>query len=434
MQRSYKFALFLLIAFPFTVPGQNYVNNPYTRFAIGDLITSGFSYNRSLGGSSVAIRPKNQINYLNPASYTSQDTLSFLFHAGLSGRTSMLSTKFENDRSSNMNMEYLAMGFPISRWWNFSMGLVPFNRIEYFFREYIDREDELVIEYKGHGGYNEFYFGTAFRFTKYLSAGFNANYLFGDLARERSIDIPGVTVASTKIAEDYIANDMCFRLGLQAHPVFTDKNDRKHTIILGATYDFASNIKIEYNSMTSRNFPSHVANPVRDTFSIVSDSINYLKLPVKLGIGLSYNYNDRLMFTLEYTKQDFSGGLGLATYEGLDLKEYSSFRFGAEYIPIPLSERTRARYYERMHYRLGGHYSNSYFALAGHDIVDYGMSIGVGLPWRNSQKLYTHTAFNISYEFGVRGTTENGLIKENYHIVTLGVTLFDFWFLKPKYD
>lgn len=434
MRRSIKGALLLLLAISSTVTGQNYVNNPYTRFAIGDLMNSGFSYNKSLGGSSIGIRPSNQINYLNPASYTAQDTLSFLFHAGMSGRLSTLSTESEKDHSNNMNVDNFAMGFPITRWWKFSLGLVPYSRVQYLFRENINSEDNLIIEHKGQGGYNKFYFGTGIQLTKFLSAGVNANYLFGSLNRERSIDIAEITVASTKITEEYVASDFNFCFGLQAHPTFVDKNDHKHTFVFGATYDLVSDIEIDYSAMTSRNFPSHVTNPIIDTFNIIADSKKILTLPGKLGLGLSYNYDEKLMLTMEYSKQKFSEGLGIFNSDVYDLVDYSSYRFGVEYVPTPMSSRTRAQYFERIHYRLGGHYSNSYLSMADQQIADYGISIGLGLPWRNSQRLYTPTAFNISYEYGVRGTTNNGLIKENYHVITFGVSLFDFWFLKAKYD
>ena len=168
MQKRYKVLCFLLSALPIGVFGQNYSNNPYTRFAIGDLINSGFSYNRSMGGSSIGLRPSNQVNYLNPASYTAQDTLSFLFHTGLSGRSSILSTLDAKDRSNNINIDYLAIGFPVTSWWKFSVGLVPYSRIQYYFRDYKESLEEVAIEYKGIGGFNEFYFGTSFQLLKFF--------------------------------------------------------------------------------------------------------------------------------------------------------------------------------------------------------------------------------------------------------------------------
>lgn len=421
---------FLLIVLPMGMSGQNYNNNPYTRFAIGDLINTGFSYNRSMGGSSIALRPSNQVNYMNPASYTSQDTLSFLFHAGVSSRSSYLSMADTKDQTNNINIDYLAIGFPVTHWCKFSTGLVPFNRIQYYFRDYQESLEEIAIEYRGNGGYNEFYFGTSFQFFKFVSLGLNAGYLFGNITRIQLIDMPESQVANTKIKENFISSDFHYRMGLQVYPKFISANEKMHQFIFGAIYDIGTDIKINYESITTRNFPSY--NPIIDTFSIVSDSVTHLKLPVKFGFGFTYNFDNRIAATFEYSQQNFSEGIGLPLI--INLVDYSSLRFGIEIIPKPMSDRARAKYYERIHYRMGGHYTKTYVELANQHIADYGVSIGIGLPWRNSQKLYTNTTFNLSYEFGKRGTTDFGLINEYYHNVTIGITLHDFWFLKPKYD
>jgi hypothetical protein len=438
MRRNYKVIILYYFIFPLSVFGQNYINNPYTRFALGDLINTGFSYNKSVGGSSVALRPANQINYLNPASYTSQDTMSFLFQGGLSGRSSLINTNLDEDKTNNFNLEYLALGFPITKWWKFSVGLVPYSRINYLFREYPSEEDYdyLVIDYKGSGGFNEFYFGTAYEIKDFLSIGLNACYLFGSLDKTRTVDNininaqytnPYEIVAYTRLTENYIASDFYFRFGLQAYETFAEK----HKIIVGATFDGKTKIKVKENSLSTRGFYNTTTIYV-DTLSVVSDSRGSFTLPVKYGFGVSYIFDEKLLVTTQYSFQDFSKSTINREHE--NLSKYQSVRFGMEYIPVPLTKRQRASYLKRMHYRLGAHYTNTYLNIAGTQINDYGVSVGLGFPWRNPSKLYTYSSFNLSYEYGVRGTTENGLIKENYHIVTLGFTLHDFWFRKPKYD
>ncbi|MBN1953258.1 MAG: hypothetical protein JW801_18780 [Bacteroidales bacterium] len=435
MQKINKVAFLLLLALPIAVSGQNYINNPYTRLAIGDLMNNGFGYNQSLGGSGIGIRPTNQINYLNPASCTSQDTMTFLFAAGLTGRLSFIKTLEERQTMYNANLEYFSMGFPITKWWKFNLGLAPFSRTQYHFLEYYDGSglEELAVQYTGTGGFNEFYFGSGIQLTKFLSVGANAGYLFGNITRVSSVDVPDQTVASTTVTEKYTASDFYFKFGLQLHPTFTDKKSRTHQFVLGAVYDMEQDISLDYGAMTSRNFPSRVNNPLMDTFNIIADSMTNLQMPQKLGFGLSYNFNNQLTLTGEYTLQNFSEKPGL----GLDetpLADYSSLRFGAEFVPVPMSDRSRAEFYERIHYRIGGHYTKSYVLLNDHQILDYGLSLGVGLPWRNPQKLYTYTTFNLNYEFGFRGTLDDGLIRESYHRLTIGVMLHDFWFQKAKYD
>lgn len=434
MRRLFKVVYLFIVILPVGVSGQNYTNNPYTRYAIGDLINTGLDYNRSMGGAGIGLRPVNQVNFLNPASYTAQDTMSFLFQAGLTGKFSKLTSTEGSDDVKNINIEYLVMGFPITRWWKFSIGLVPFSRIQYnYYAEYeLGQPENLSLTYNGSGGFNEFYFGSAWEPIKNVSFGVNAGYLFGKLKKERVFRLENSNLNPTSINEDYIANDFYFKFGLQYHPSFIDKNDRKHQFIFGTTYDSKANVKVTIDAISARYFivESNLYELI-DTFEII-DSVAYLTLPQKFGFGLSYVFNDRLAVTAEYSKQNFTKGIGINRFN--QLADYSSIRFGLEFIPIPLSDRQRARYFERMHYRVGAYYTNTYLSLNGHQIKDYGLTIGLGFPWRNSQNLFTHTAFNISYRYGIRGTTKYDLLKENYHIITIGVTLHDFWFLKAKYD
>ena len=311
MRRLFKVITLYYFIFPLSIFGQNYINNPYSRFAIGDLINTGLGYNRSLGGSSIALRPFNQINYLNPASYTSQDTMSFLFQGGITCRSSLINTNLDQDKTNNLNIEYLTIGFPIAKWWKFSIGLVPYSRINYLFREYplAEEYNYISIDYQGDGGFNEFYFGTSYEIKNFLSIGVNACYLFGSLNKERIIDNvdpntvytnPDEIVAFTRIQEEYIASDFYFRFGLQAYKTYGEK----HTFIMGATFDGKTNIKIKENSITNRGFFKAGLIYV-DTFKIVNDSSGSFTMPMKYGLGFSYVYNNILFVTTEFTSQDF---------------------------------------------------------------------------------------------------------------------------------
>jgi hypothetical protein len=62
-------------------------------------------------------------------------------------------------------------------------------------------------------------------------------------------------------------------------------------------------------------------------------------------------------------------------------------------------------------------------------LTDFGISFGVGLPLKRSK-----TSFNLAFEWGQRGTTDDNLVKENYAKVTMNLTLHEFWFLKRKFE
>lgn len=55
--------------------------------------------------------------------------------------------------------------------------------------------------------------------------------------------------------------------------------------------------------------------------------------------------------------------------------------------------------------------------------------MGLGLPVGNA-----FSSINLGFEYGRRGTTFDGLIKENYANVFLSLSLSDKWFVKRKYE
>lgn len=70
--------------------------------------------------------------------------------------------------------------------------------------------------------------------------------------------------------------------------------------------------------------------------------------------------------------------------------------------------------------------------LKGQNISDKAVTVGVGIPI-NMKRL---SNINVGAEYGVRGNTRRGMIRENYFKFSIGLSLFgeDFWFVKPKYD
>lgn len=416
---------------------QNYYNSPYTRFEIGDLINTGFAYNKAMGGSSIALRPQNQINYLNPASYTSQDTNSFLFQTGLTGRYAKVSSEYDDGKSLNFNIDYVAIGFPVTKWWSASIGVTPFSRIQYNLSEDVfdpSIGESMTYEYKGFGGLNEFYLGTAFEIKNMLSVGANAGYIFGTLDRKQSSYLTEYTAYSALISHstNYIAGDFYFKLGAQFYPVIKEK----HKFVLGVTYDVESNIDVKEKASTMRyNTTASISTgqtPYTDSLNYRLDTLQPFVLPAKIGLGFSYTYNDILTVTGEYIKQDWTGTEIVSSAFRTNI--YESYRFGIEYTPASVAERNRVGYLKRMNYRIGGDFTNNYIAHSSGNISSKGLSVGVGFPVKNYRKMFTGTTFNIGYNYGQRGKTEDRLIKENYHIITFGLTLHDFWFLKPKYD
>ncbi len=104
-----------------------------------------------------------------------------------------------------------------------------------------------------------------------------------------------------------------------------------------------------------------------------------------------------------------------------------SYRIGIEYIPDKYSNYSLLK---RIEYRAGGHLGDSYLVIHGEQIKEYGASFGVGIPLR---KTYSRT--NFFFDFTRRSGSGTGTIHiEDYYTMGISLNLYDFWFIKRKYD
>ena len=62
-------------------------------------------------------------------------------------------------------------------------------------------------------------------------------------------------------------------------------------------------------------------------------------------------------------------------------------------------------------------------------INDLGATIGLGLPVPGA-----FSNINVGFEYGQRGTTNAGLVQENYANFSIGLSLNDKWFVKRLYN
>ena len=77
---------------------QSGTNSPYSQYGFGVLSEQSSGFNRGMNGVGLGFREHNQVNNLNPASYSSIDSLTFIFDAGVSGQITNFS---ENGKKKN---------------------------------------------------------------------------------------------------------------------------------------------------------------------------------------------------------------------------------------------------------------------------------------------------------------------------------------------
>ena len=418
------FLLVFLASASFLANAQTHFGSPYSRYGIGDLFTQSNNVGFAMAGTSLAIRNPLAVNYVNPASYTVYDTLSFIFEGGVSSKAITLKTNGLSQSSNYATLSHLLFGFPVTKWWKTSLGLVPFSQVGYNISETFMAENigKTERQYEGTGGINQFYWGNGFRLTKNLSIGFNAAYLFGTLNKTRSINYPdSIFIRSYRVVNSSTYGDFMFTYGLQ---YYTKISKNLH---FGAGAVFSNSTSINVNDQI-----------LSETFSMGSSGVVYIKdtienkpsvkgqvvLPMSYGVGLMLMNVEQWLVAADFRHQNWSD----YEYFGIkdSLKNSYQASVGFQFTPNATS---LTSYAQRINYRLGFRYGKTYLQLRENQLSEYAFSAGIGLPLNK-----TRSTLNLGIEFGKRGTTDKNLIQENFFKINLGVSVSELWFYRRKFE
>lgn len=398
--------------------------SPYSRFGIGDLSRLSNAKNLSMGGVSLALRDPVAVNYLNPASYTSFDSLSFVFEGGVVNHLATTRTTTLNSSNNYISLGYLLFGFPITKWWKLSFGLLPFSDVGY---NIVDEElhpeaGPLSYLFKGTGGINQLYAGSAFRITPKLSAGFNMAYLFGTLDKTRTVYFADTSNAlNLRFTNRTVYSDFLPVFGVQYHTGL--RND--HFLILGATFGPETGLNVTDDQL-AETFTTGATGIdfIKDTITDMRGREGEVVFPITYGFGMSIGKTNKWQAAADLKYQEWE------SYRYFDIRDSlkNSFQVstGFSYIPDPTSV---SGYWDKVTYRAGIRYGSTYLQLREKHLSDLGISFGLGLPLRRSRSVV-----NLGFEYGRRGTTAADLIQENYFRVVLGVSVYERWFLQRRYE
>lgn len=427
LKSTFLAAAFLLIQ---TIHSQAQTNttSPYSRYGLGDLFNSYHGQFQGMGGTSIAIRSADHINFYNPASYSTFDSLTFIFESGLHSRLSRYESGLNSRTNSEINFSYLAAGFRINKYWSASFGLLPYSSVGYqieTLNQILFPDGDFQIfstAYTGAGGINQVYLGQSFRLLKNLSLGVNVNYLFGSINHSKIVNFLETNGSTsqqyfnTKYINKLIVSDFDFDLGLQ----YEQKINAKNALIFGLTYQTDQSLRAFQSEFIEKANSAGLV----DTLLNTDHEAGSIDLPAKLGVGLSYYTSEKLLISAEYQMQDWSKALFLGAQDSL--ANSNRMALGIEYLP---NARNILSTWARTKYRLGGYYSNTYLSFNNNQLTDYGISFGIGMPVSRSKSI-----INFNVVLGTKGTLKSNLIRENYGLLSISLSLHDIWFLKRKFD
>ncbi len=411
---------------------QSGTNSPYSQYGLGLLNEQSSGFNRGMNGLGLAFREHNQVNYINPASYSALDSLTFIFDAGLSGQITNFNENGHKINANNADFEYAVAAFRAFKHVGVSFGIVPFTNVGYNYAitDYLndDRDVAYTNTYSGSGGIHQVYFGAGWEFLKGLSVGANISYLWGDI--DRSVINSYSDGSINTLSKYYTASVKSYKLdvGLQYQLAL----DKKNALAIGLTYGLGHKLGTDPKcNIISTNTMTAVA----DTASFTVN--NGLEIPTSFGAGVMWNHANKLKLGADFSYQQW-GSLQYPVYRVVNdepryelTDDYYKDRYkvtvGGEFCNDKMSR----RFFDRIRFRAGVSYATSYYKINGLDGPDeISASIGFGIPIVNAYN--NRSVLNISGQWV--HSSANGLLTENTFRINIGITFNERWFMKWKVD
>lgn len=407
----------LILLFAVQAFAQNNTNSPYTRYGYGALSDMGAGNSRAMGGIGYGLRDKYHTNFLNPASYTAIDSLTFKFEGGVT----LQNTNFDNGslkkNAKNTSLDYMTMHFRFGKRAAMSLGLTPYSNIGYDLTNiYVDPDEKVnsnAVEYYGSGGLHQAYVGLGFKVTRSLSVGANVGYLWGKVNHSLAQSFPynSYAMGFTRI-ENVSVKSFNVEFGAQ----YTYQFGKKDFITVGAVFSPGHDL---HNSAYINETLGNESMGYTQNFN---DTIMKCGVPTSFGLGVAYTYDNRLTVGVDASLQKWSK-VPFMNKKGV-FCDRTKVAVGGEYIPNPYGRSFLAR----TRYRLGAYYSAPYYKIEGKRAADeYGVTGGFGIPLVGGRSFV-----NISAQYSRVGGKTSSFVNENNFRINIGITFNERWFYKFK--
>ena len=402
----------------------------YSRYGLGELRSFTSAQLQGMGGGGTALRSYTNLNFSNPATWA--DQLLTRVSAG------MLYENLEASDASNQtsrlvsgSFQGLHFGFPIlSNKLGFAFGMIPYSGLSY--RVELDGSLEptdagldstdYVVNFKGNGGLQQIVGGFGYRVNRYLSVGANLNFLFGIVEENRITSFESTAYRESNLTNSTRFSGLTATFGLNARlPKLAREDD---FLAIGATLTLPANL----NGTRVRTIDTNAE--VADTLGGEIDG--FADLPLSLGLGVAYHPSARWSMLVDFRYEPWTQFDSDFDFPGFtpngpnSLDDRIRISGGIEFLPA--GRDLLAPYFQRVFYRLGAYYDQSYITPdAAVNLRTIGVTGGVSLP-----TLIPSTRLELNFEYGRRGTTDRGLVRDQFFKVGANINFGERWFAKRK--
>ncbi len=412
-----KIVILTLLVLSCTLYGQEGgTSSPYSFYGVGLQQFRGTVENKAMAGLTL-YSDSLHLNIVNPAQLGRLRFVNFTVGGNHNGSTFEDSTS--ESTGTNTTLDYIALGFPVSKRGAVSFGLMPWSTVGYD----IDGSDETTTNrFTGEGGTNRVFLSAGFEVAKGFYLGATSAYHFGNIQNE-ALRTQNEVELGTLEANRTNYFGLTWEFGAQYETKISKKLELRSSI----QYNVASEIR----AANTRQISSVLFNNLGlvteiDTVDELLEDSNF-SLPSSVIVGLGIGEPNKWFVGGEFRQSETSNFFNRSfRTDGVQFIDSSSYKAGGFYIP---NYNSVTSYFERITYRAGVRYEELGLRVSGQDINEFGISFGVGLPARRNI-----SNLNLTFEYGQRGTTDANLVQEDFFNVGVSLSLNDIWFLKRKFN
>jgi hypothetical protein len=359
-----------------------------------------------MGGIGYGLRNPKIINPLNPASFSAIDSMTFMLDFGIKGQASFFKEGANQATKYNAGIEYLALQFPLAKGLGMGIGFEPVSYVGYqFVEDSLQSPQKSFATYSGKGGLNKVYATLSYQLFNRFSFGVNVGYLFGDIIHSQSVS-SNIGKSHTLSWNDSLrSRGLTYEVGFQyIHPI--RKNEE---IVLGLVYT----PKTKFGTTVMRGETNYNSSGlITGVPKLEVTKTPVFQLPETYAVGVSYRKLNKWTAGADFQYQKWAKA---KFYDKTDtLSNRMKMNIGAEYI-------------NKVYYRAGAYYSNSYVNINGGGYKEYGVSLGLGIPMIDKRSF-----LNLAVEYSVLRPEIKTVLHEQYFKFTLSYTFNELWFLKRK--
>lgn len=280
---------------------------------------------------------------------------------------------------------------------------------------------DYASDIRGSGGVNKLEFGIGWKINENIAIGY----------------APSLTFVSQNNSEDVFFNETGYG---------TSNSDAKITgTAMGHRFGTLLTLRQLFNTNDRLTFGASATLPVtidakekttvtkfvngREQEVLLRDpKQGEITLPVELNAGLTYYPNSLVNFSLEGLYEEWSNYESAfdRSSELAYMKDRVKAGIGVEYHPYRTNS---TRFLTNFRYSGGVSFDSGHLNIEGQDINTLWFSAGLGIISPNPR---TRSSVDISIRYGLRGTTNNDLIRENIWALNLSVNLSELMFFRQK--